>query len=414
MKLQKFKLQRYKKNGTEIVPVKIKSGLWIEPHSDEEYQKNMDQNAKNKELGLKERFIYYPGTRVPHIHLMELKNRDKYNLICGGPMPWTDPSTIEVNEELLNTENIYEKLEQAKKENDKNQIDILTRPLVSWRCPQTQARKSLYPQAVTITNRNNKSDFVYDNLQRYEEAVVKLDKIYREEYVNNVTGISALINLLSAKFCFRVGNNEESNSGVGVTTFKPKHIEIDEKGRMHFRFIGKKGVKWHKTFKPENEIEQLMYDGVLALKEKNNDFLFWFCGKRVTSGEANYLFKKVMNVQENEKDYLTFHSWRHFNATKGFLKELETIKIEKKFKKIDDGRSKNKELTKAREINKQMNEIFSVVCKLLTDTPGVVKSTYAGGKIFKEFYEKNGIQYDEKKRTFIKAQFDIASIEEAA
>jgi len=384
--MQKFTIQRFKKDGTEMAPVKIKKGIWIDPH-------------KEKQEG----YIYYPGTLIPHIYLMECKKFDKYNQLKGGPMPWTDPSTIQINKELLATPNIYVKMQEAQKNNDTSQIELLSRPLVTWICPQTLGKKSIYASDITIHNRNSKSAYVFDHLERFEQAIPKFQEIYQKEYINTTIGIAALINLLSAKFCFRVGNNEDKKrTGIGVTTFRPKNIRVDDKGAMHFYFRGKKGVKWHKVFRPENEIEKLMYKGILELKDRNNEFLFTN-GQRVDSGVVNELFRKTLNVQEDEMDFLSFHSWRHYNASTAFKEQLSKLRINRKLNKIAKSKRKgNKELIKARLLNKSINDIFKKVAKILNDTPGVVKTTYAGAGIIKDFYEQNGIKYDEKRRTFDK------------
>lgn len=389
--LQKFTIERFKKDGNKMVPVKVKNGFWVEPHSEKQ-----------------EGFIYYPGTLIPSINFMEVRKYDKYNQLRGGPPPWCDPSTIEINKELLEVEDIYSKLMEAKNNNDTERVKFLSKPLISWRCPMTLARRNLYAQGVTISNRNDKSDYVYDNLERFDKAVEKLKDIYNNEYVDSVRGQAALINLLSSKFCFRVGNVIDKNSGKGITTLLKKHLTIDEKQRMHFNFQGKKDVRWHKVLSPENEIEQKIYDGLKKLIEgkNNDDFVFSFNGERLTSKEANDMFKEVLEVKENEKEFLTFHSWRHRMASMMFKKALDDVNLDKAFKKIDDGRSENKQLKKARLINREINELFKSVGKLLNDTPGVVRSTYAGGKVFKQFYEKNGIVYDDKNRRFNKEYYD--------
>jgi len=402
--MKKFEIKRFKKDGTKMTPVKIKDGVWIEPHSDEEYQKNIDLNDENKKLGIKDRFIYYPGTKIPHIHYMNAKKFDLYNQLTGGPMPWTYPDTIEINKELLAIENIYEKIIEAKANNDQKMVKFLTRPLITWKCPQFLIKRNVYAQGATISNRNDKSDFVYQNLNRFDEAIKEFEKIYLKERISTIEGISSLINLLSSKFSFRVGNEKKinKNSGIGVTTFKPENIFIDDKNRLHFKFVGKKGVKWHKIFKPKDNFENFMYEDLIELKNQNNEYLFWFEGKRIDSGNVNELFRKILKVKNEEKDYLSFHSWRHFSASKAFLKELKKIKIDKEIKKIEDKNDINKTIKKGRLINKSINKIFKKVAPVLNDTPGVVKSTYSGGKIFKDFYNKYDIEYDNKKRTWSK------------
>lgn len=407
-KFEKFEIKRFKKDGTELEPVKIKYGVWIEPHSDEEYNKNIEQNKINKEKGIKERFVYYSGTKIPHIYYMDIKKKDLYGYLAGGPSPWTDPSTIEINEELLKVENLYDKLEEAKKNKDEKMIEFLTRPLVSFRCPQHGCRKNLYAQAVIVSNRNERSGDVLNNISRYENAVKELETIFDKEYINSIDGISALQNLLSSKFCFRVGNTESLKSGTGVTTFRPEHITVDEKGRMHFKFIGKKGVKWHKIFIPKTDIEKKMFDGLIELKNKKNEFLFWINNERVHSGYANEMFKKVMHITDEDGN-LSFHTWRHFAASQLFKEELMDKKfrksIEKEVKKIEEKYSDNRNLRVARLLNKEINNVFKNVAPILNDTPGVVKSTYSGGKIFNEFYKEYGIEVDEKKRTWDKESY---------
>ena len=58
----KFTIERHKKDGTEILAVKVRDGIWVEPD-------------KKKNEGT----IYYPGTLVPHIHLMAARKFDKFN-----------------------------------------------------------------------------------------------------------------------------------------------------------------------------------------------------------------------------------------------------------------------------------------------------------------------------------------------
>lgn len=388
--MKKFLIRRFKKDGSEMAPVKVKDGVWVEP----------DKKAK-------EGVIYYPGTLVPHIHLMEARKYDKFNQLKGGPMPWSKPETIWINKELLAVENIYEKLEEAKAKGDKKAIKLLSQPLVTWACPAGKGKKAVYPQGMIISNRNDKSDFVSEHIERFDKAIEKLESILEWEGVKTRRGISALINLLSAKFSFRVGNcTSKDRTGVGVTTFKPKHIRVDSKGRMHFTFRGKKKVKWHKIFNPVRAIEHEMFKGIVKLLDKKNEFVFTLDGDRIDSHEANKMFKEVLGVKSSEEDYLSFHSWRHYKASKLFKEQLDKLKLARKFKKILKSKSKvNKDLKKARLLNKAVNKIFKKVAKALNDTPAVVKSTYAGGKLFREFYIANGIKFDDKKRSFDKAQF---------
>lgn len=379
----KFTIERFKKDGTALKPVKVKEGLWVEPH-------------KEKQEGC----IYYTGTLVPHIHYIEAKKLDKFNQLKGSPMPWTNPSTIWVNKDLLEVEDIYSQLEKAKEEKDKKRIEFLSQPLIKWTCPMTLSKKAIYAQGKTISNANDKSDFVYFNLKRFEKAIVQLEEIYKQEGIKTERGISALINLLSSKFCFRVGNNTEKRSGIGITTFKPQHITLDDKGRIHFSFIGKKHVRWHKIFEPENEIEKLMYDGLLELKNKNMEFLFWN-GGRVTSGHVNILFDEVFNVKKSEQSYLSFHSWRHYNASKALISELSKMSIKRKLNKILKNEKKNDEWKsdkKNRLLNRSLNQVFKKVAKGLNDSPGIVKRTYAGGEIMKQFFLSNNLLFDDKKR----------------
>ena len=377
-----FVVKRYKKNGEEMTPVKVRDGIEIEAH-------------KKKQANT----IYYPGTLVPHIHLMEARKYDKFNQLKGGPMPWTKPETIWVNKELLAVEDIYSKLEVAKKNNDTKMIEYLSQPLVTWTCPSRKNKKAIYPQGMIISNRNDKSDYVYKHLERFDNAILKLQDIYKKEYIKSTRGIAALVNLLSAKFCFRVGNCiDKKRTGIGVTTFRPKNIKIDPQRRIHFYFRGKKGVKWHKIFKPENDIEQLMYNGLIELRNKGNEFLFTN-DQRISSGMVNELFREVLKVKNNEKEFLSFHSWRHYNASKSFKAELAKLRLSRKFSKILKSKSKaDKIIRKARLLNKMVNKVFKKVAKILNDTPGVVKSTYAGGVIFKDFYTQNGIEFDSKRR----------------
>ena len=388
MKLTKFKVERFKNNGDPLKPVRIKQGIFVASHTKKQ-----------------EGFIYYPGTLIPNVNFQNCKKLDKYNNLKGGPPPWCDPTTIMINKKLLNTENIYDKLQKARENNDQKQIEFLSQPLVIWLCPQTLSKKAIYPQDVTVLNRNNKSDYVYDNLDRFEKAIEELQKIYKKEYIDTERGIAALINLLSAKFSFRVGNQlKKKCTGIGITTFRPKNIKVDEKNRIHFRFKGKKGMNWHKTFDPENDIEKLMHKGIIALKNKNKEFLF-YNGMRVDSGIVNDLFREVMEVKDNERDYLSFHSWRHFTASRLFIKELAKLNLKRKLKKIEKSkRATNKKLLKAKLLHKTINKIFKKVSKALSDTPGVVRATYAGGKIFKDFYNSHGIEFDDKKRTFDKEE----------
>lgn len=386
----KFTIKRFKKDGTPMSDVKIKEGIWVEPHTEKQ-----------------EGFIYFPGTLVPHIHVMELQKNNPYGNLVGGPSPWTDPKDIKVNHKLIQTEDIYQKLLDAKEKGDTEQIEFLSNPLVEWFEPTINVPRKMYPMGMIISNRNDKSDFVYKNLPRFEVAIKKFEETYFSNRIIYPIGICCLINLLSSKLAFRVGNNEETKSaGVGITTFRPENIRVDDKGIMHFEFKGKRGVNWHKKFKPENNVEHCMYQDLIALKNKNNEFLFMVGGKRITSKEVNIVFRDIFNVKPEEESYLSFHSWRHYNASKAFLAELDKLNIEKEIKKIEDKNDINTNIKKARLVTKEINKIFKSVATVLNDTPGVVRTTYAGGKIFKEYFSKHNIDFDEKKRTWNKDSYE--------
>lgn len=409
--MKKFTVLRFNKKGEKLQSIKVKDGIFIEEDSQEEFDKKLLQNVKNKEQDIKDRYIWYPGTRIPHIYLMQLKKIDKYNYIGGAPSPWTKPENIQINEQLLNTENIYEKLEQAKKDGNRELIEFFSQPLVSWRCPITLTKKALYAQAKTISNRNSKSDFIIDNLDRFEEAIKKIINIYLIERINTVNGMSAMINILSSKLQFRVGNNEKNDkTGTGITTFKPKHLKIID-NEIEFNFIGKKHVKWRRKFFIKDEIDMLLYNDLKELYNRQTEWLFEINNKRINSNDANKLIRKCFGATNDEEKYLSFHAYRHRTASILFKKHTESQEFElmllKKIEKIEKSKIKNKDLKKAKIIGKEL----MIICKkyvapALNDTPGVVFKTYAGGKIFKNMYNKFNIEYDEKNRTFVKGQFN--------
>lgn len=386
--MKNFTIKRFRKDGQPMPDTIVKGGIWVEPH-------------KEKQEGIP----YFPGTNVPHIHIISLKKIDKYNQMVGGPSPWTDPKTIKTNIPLIETENIYQELLKAKGEGNKERIEFLSQPLVEWFDPIINGYKKMYAQGKVISNRNDKSDYVYSNLHRFEEALKEFEKIYLAERLTSIRGVAALINLLSSKFAFRVGITEGKKTGVGVCTFTPKCIRVDTKGVMHFKFVGKKGVDWHKKFKPETALETCMYNDLIELVNKGNNFVFMVDGVRVTNIDVNNLFREVLNVTEEEKHWLSFHSWRHYLASKNFKRLMDELNIDQKIEKIEDKKDINTNIKKGKLLNKEINEIFKQVAPILQDKPGTVKSTYAGGKIFKELFTKYGVEFDEKKRTWNKDSY---------
>jgi hypothetical protein len=397
----KFNVNCYKKDGTLMKTLKIKDGRFVEPIKPD------DLEQFKKDGGM-----LYPGTQIPNEYMKKAKQLDVHKMCGGAPPPWAKPETVTFNEELFATEGLYEKLEQAKVDGNQELIDKYSAPLIRWFCPIDMRMKCVYASAKQISNRNDRSDFILDNLDRFEQAIEKIKNIYITDRVSTIRGMAALQNLLSAKFQFRVGNNEDNpKTGTGVTTFQPKHLEFKD-DVLHFVFIGKKHVRWHKKLKPENELEQMMFDDLKMLSQKDNKYIFTLCGERINSGDANILLRQCFGTTKQEEKYLSFHAYRH-RAVSKLLKEFVETKLDKKlkrgFNKIESGRSKKKDLKKAQFIQKQLKEfIIKEACPALNDTFGPVFSTYAGGKLFKQVYEKYDIEYDEKKRTFVKTQFEEA------
>jgi DNA topoisomerase-1 len=183
--------------------------------------------------------------------------------------------------------------------------------------------------------------------------------------------IALILRIISICY-FRIGNvkYEKLYSSHGISTIGTKHIKV-KKGRIHFKFIGKKGVL--------NEcvvIDPLTQDYIINLIKTHEGR-----GQK----PANHLFQYI-DLETNE--------WKHIKHTEinNWLKKIDSSFTSKLFRTYDTNillihRLKNGEGKNVKERKKTAINALKEVSAIVHNTPAICKKDYADPELIKLYLE---------------------------
>lgn len=207
--------------------------------------------------------------------------------------------------------------------------------------------------------------------------------------------LAIMMRLINSLY-IRVGTEKSAKhyKTYGITTLQNKHLEVGNKGKLTFDFVGKSHIK-HRKVLVDTELASLM-------KELKNlggaRKLFHYVDdegktRAVKPGDINRYIKSITAPEFSSKD---FRTW---GGTLMAAVELAEIG------KADDERQLKKNIVKA----------VKTVAEQLGNTPSVCRSSYIHPKVL-SLYEK-GVVLDEfipkKKRNISRIQNDYTPEEKA-
>jgi DNA topoisomerase-1 len=190
----------------------------------------------------------------------------------------------------------------------------------------SKGRKQIIYNSKYIEEQDKKK---YDKIQRYDKFFIKIKKHISKDLKSDdeKNKIIAIIITLILTCGFRIGNKiyEQKNKSYGITTLNYSHIKlIVEKGSncVLFDFVGKKGVQ-NTAICKNKHIYDYLSRKVNNVNSKNNNYIFEFNNKRISSDDVNNYLMDKLKVNITTKDLRTW------NANNLFNKFLHKCKNEK-------------------------------------------------------------------------------------
>jgi DNA topoisomerase-1 len=190
----------------------------------------------------------------------------------------------------------------------------------------SKGRKQVIYNSKYIEEQNKKK---YDKIERYDKLFIKIKKHISKDLKSDdeKNKIIAIIITLILTCGFRIGNKiyEKQNKSYGITTLNYSHIKLFvENGNncVLFDFVGKKGVRNTAICKNKHVYDYLSRK-VNNVNSKNNNYIFEFNNKRISSDDVNNYLMDKLKVNITTKDLRTW------NANNLFNKFLHKCKNEK-------------------------------------------------------------------------------------
>lgn len=202
-------------------------------------------------------------------------------------------------------------------------------------------------------------------------------KLRNNDNVHSKDKIIAIVLYIVEHCNFRIGNEFYANEygTYGTTTLKKKHVTFDD-GKLHFKFVGKKGVVNECTVENKHLIDLIKQ---LVKGIGDNSYIFEYDDvndKRqlITANDVNDYLK---TYDAN----LTVKMYRTWKANYIFLQEL--IKF---YKNVD-----KKEVNRIDAKNNAL-DILKKIAYSLHNTPQVSKKSYMNNGIL-QLYLRNPIKF---------------------
>jgi DNA topoisomerase-1 len=215
----------------------------------------------------------------------------------------------------------------------------------------------------------------YEKIERFGEALPRLRQKTNEDIAREDLGkerVLAVVVRLINDLYFRVGSEESVKRyrTYGVTTLRNRHIEINPRGELVFKFTGKHHIK-HRRILVDEELASLMRD----IKSIGGAKLFEYYGedgrvRAVTPRDVNDYIKAATSPEFSAKD---FRTW---GGTLLAATELAEIGC------CDD----------ARQAKKNVVAAVSRVAEHLGNTPAVCRSCYIHPKVLEAYLRGKSIE----------------------
>jgi DNA topoisomerase-1 len=151
----------------------------------------------------------------------------------------------------------------------------------------------------------------YEKIERFGEALPALRRKTNEDIAREDLGkerVLAVVVRLINDLYFRVGSEESVKRyrTYGVTTLRNRHIEINPRGRLEFKFVGKHHIK-HRRILVDEELASLMRD----IKSIGGAKLFEYYAedgrvRAVTPRDVNDYIKAATSPEFSAKDFRTW------------------------------------------------------------------------------------------------------------
>ena len=226
-----------------------------------------------------------------------------------------------------------------------------------------------------------------DHIRELSDNISKLkNNITRDlKSENEKDCLSALIIAIMLRTGERIGNKEsatykkrskkdERKKAFGVSVFLKKHATIVG-NKVHFDYIGKKGVPQDKSFSDEKIAKSLS----LAIKKSPNEFIF-------TTSEGQKIHDNMVN--KYLKDFnISCKAVRGYSANKWVTDKLKDITPE-------DSDKKRK---------KQLNKVLKTVAGKVGHGPSVLKNQYLMPEVVSAWIEKGEV-FDIKEAGYVMAK----------
>jgi DNA topoisomerase-1 len=182
------------------------------------------------------------------------------------------------------------------------------------------------------------------------------------------------------KTYLRVGNYGQNT--YGLSTLEKRHIKFPGRNVVIFDFIGKKGIRNHKTITDAG-----IYHDLESLTKNKTKFQRVFIDKQghaITSQDMNDYLRKHMGSEFTCKDFRTYAS--NILFIKGLIgsqdqKSLTGSKDSKDQKSLAGQKD-------SKDSKKLIKEVYDSVAKELCHTKNVSKKSYVNSKI-EEYYLNN-------------------------
>jgi DNA topoisomerase-1 len=215
----------------------------------------------------------------------------------------------------------------------------------------------------------------YEKIERFGEALPRLRQKTNEDIAREDLGkerVLAVVVRLINDLYFRVGSEESVKRyrTYGVTTLRNRHIEINPRGELVFKFTGKHHIK-HRRILVDEELASLMRD----IKSIGGARLFEYYTddgrvRAVTPRDVNDYIKSATSTEFSAKD---FRTWGGTLLAATELAEMGCCEDERAAKK---------------------NVVAAVrrVAEHLGNTPAVCRSCYIHPKVLEEYLRGRSIE----------------------
>ncbi|MES2647192.1 MAG: DNA topoisomerase IB [Bacteroidota bacterium] len=262
--------------------------------------------------------------------------------------------------------------------NDKDLIQRISKLVIPpawnnvWICPLENGHIQ-----VTGFDIKNRKQYRYHNLWNTLRNETKFHRLYefgqvlptlRLQLEKDISGkeldetkVIALVVSLMERTYIRIGNSgyEKQNGSYGLTTLKDKHVKVEGE-KLHFSFVGKKGVSQEVSLKNKKLARMVKQCRDIPGKELFQYFDDNGNRKSVDSGMINNYIKSITGMDFTAKDFRTWAG--SLNILRAFKSIGEAI---------DDTSRKKNIVAALDEVSSKLGNTRTV-CKKYYVHPGLI------------------------------------------